>query len=445
MNSNVLFDPFDKQKEFQEAILSGKYKYLMYGGAIRGGKTFLGLSTLAALCKIFPGSRWAVVRKDLPTLKRNTIPSFDKLKPDGFFAEINRTDWNVKADNGSEIMFFPESLKDDPDLNRWKGLEVNGFLLEEANELSERSFFKAIERAGTWSIPGAKNQPPILIILTCNPAQNWVKTTFHDPYQSGNLKAPFFYLHATAEDNPYISDDLKESWKSLPELEYRRFVLGDWNITDDPKQLIKWDWLRNCETEIEEDDSEYSMGIDVAREGNDKTVFTIMKGSNIHLIRSLDKNDLVEVFNIGSRLIEEYGIRPNKVGIDSVGMGAGVVDMFWNAGFNVQAISAGDKHWNTISTVMEPSNLKAEMFWKAKEDIRTGLIGGMTDNRLQSDLASIWYFVTQDRKFKIESKEDLKKRLGRSPDYAESFVICNFVRQFGQTVNYAPQLTGERF
>lgn len=446
MSSNVLFQPFAKQKEFQTAILSGKYKFLLYGGAIRGGKTFLGLSTIIALCRIFPGSRWAIVRKDLPTLKRNTIPSFEKLKPEGFFGDINRTDWNVKAVNGSEIIFFPESLKDDPELNRWKGLEVNGFLLEEANEISERSYYKAIERAGTWNIPGLKTQPPILVLLTCNPAQNWVKTIFYDPFQTGRLQQPYFYLHATAEDNPYISDDLKESWKSLPETEYKRFVLGDWNISDDPKQLIQWDWLRACEDVREQDENEpYSMGIDVAREGNDRTVFTLMKGCNIAETLVLDKNKLTDIFSIGCQFIDNKKINPVKVGIDAVGMGAGVVDMFHNAGIYVTPVIAGGSPQNQIDSILQPMNVKAEMFWKAKEEIRKGLIGGLNDLKLQADLSSIWYFVSQDKKFRIEGKEELKKRIGRSPDFAESFAICNYVRDNIDQSNYTAELIGERF
>jgi hypothetical protein len=68
-----------KQTEFAEALLSGNYRYLLYGGAIRGGKTVCALLLCIILARMYKGSRWAIVRKDLPTIKRNTLPSFKRI------------------------------------------------------------------------------------------------------------------------------------------------------------------------------------------------------------------------------------------------------------------------------------------------------------------------------------------------------------------------------
>lgn len=226
----VLFREFPKQRTFAEAALSGVYKYLCYGGAIRSGKTFLVLALLIALCKIFPKSRWAIVRKDLPTLKRNVFPAFEKIRPKNFVGPICKTSpHEAVCTNGSVILFFPESLDVDPELERWKGLEVNGFVLEEAPELAERSFNKAIERAGSWIIPGMAVQPPPLVFATCNPSPGWVKRKFRDPHHIGTLTPPWFFLQATAEDNPWIPEEVKRSWENLPERDYNRFVLGKWD------------------------------------------------------------------------------------------------------------------------------------------------------------------------------------------------------------------------
>ena len=67
----VLFAPFPKQQEFLDAVFSYKYSFIVFGGAIRGGKTYALLGLFILLCKIYPGSRWAIVRKDLPTIKKN--------------------------------------------------------------------------------------------------------------------------------------------------------------------------------------------------------------------------------------------------------------------------------------------------------------------------------------------------------------------------------------
>lgn len=230
MSFECIFEEQPKQRQFAEAVFSGQYRILAYGGGIRSGKTYALLAVLFALCRIFPRSRWAIVRKDLPTLRRNTIPSFNKLRPRTFVEEINQTTWTARCTNGSEILFFPESLDVDPDLDRWKGLEVNGFALEEANELDVKSFNKSIERAGSWIIPGKKAvQPDPLVLLSFNPSPNWVKRKFYDPWKAGTLDAPYFYLPATIADNAYAGAEYRESLKSLPVGQYRRFVEGDWD------------------------------------------------------------------------------------------------------------------------------------------------------------------------------------------------------------------------
>lgn len=229
-NQTVLFEPFPKQIEFMSACLSGQFDFVMYGGSIRGGKTFAGIGLLLILCKAFPGSRWAIVRTDLQTLKRNTIPSFWKVVPKKFVKQYKQDEQTVTFHNGSQILFFGENFNDDKELNRWKGLEVNGFLLEEINELKEKTFYKAIERAGSHIIPGTSKQPPPLIASTCNPARNWIKKLIYDKWKTGELNPRWKYIPAKIFDNPFISDDYLRSLQNMPAFEYDVFVNGNWDI-----------------------------------------------------------------------------------------------------------------------------------------------------------------------------------------------------------------------
>lgn len=227
------FVAFPVQERLFSTLRDGRFRIIGFGGAIRGSKTFGSLAAVITLCRLFPRSRWAVVRKDLPTLKRNTIPSFNKLRLDyfaGFVGEINQSTWTSTCENGSEIIFFSESLDVDPDLSRWKGLEVNGFVLEEADELAERSYFKAIERAGAWIVPDNGRQPPPYVICTFNPTPGWPKRVFYDPWKNNTITAPYAFIPATSKDNPAIGEAQHEAWKMLPEQEYRRFVVGDWSV-----------------------------------------------------------------------------------------------------------------------------------------------------------------------------------------------------------------------
>ena len=225
----LLFEPFDKQQRFLECVYSGDYRFILYGGSVRSGKTFSGLAALIMLSIRYPTSRWVVVRKDLQTIKRNTLPSWEKIKPREFIVSHNMDTQTVTFENGSQIIFFGENYDKDKDFNRWRGLETNGFLLEEINELQEQAYFKAIERAGSYVLKDGA-QPPPLIMATCNPTHGWVKDRFYKPWQNGTLPENQIYIPANINDNPYIPDDYRESLKSLPRYEYEVYVLGNWDI-----------------------------------------------------------------------------------------------------------------------------------------------------------------------------------------------------------------------
>lgn len=215
-----------------DAITDGESRIIGFGGGIRGTKTWGSLAALLTLCKIFPGSRWAIIRKDLQRLRDTTIPSFDKLRQrtGDFISAVNQQTWNATCKNGSVLLFRGENIDRDPELLRFHGYEVNGFLNEEADELSERTLVKEIERAGTWIIPGRgiDDQPPPYILNTFNPCPGWPRRRFYQPWRSRQLRPPYAFIPSTAADNPYISDAQREAWKEMPEHEYRRFVEGDW-------------------------------------------------------------------------------------------------------------------------------------------------------------------------------------------------------------------------
>jgi hypothetical protein len=236
VETEVLFDPFPKQQEFINAALSGDYGFILYGGAIRGGKTFSLLALFILLCKIYPRSRWAIVRKDLPVIKSNLLPSWEKIRPNNFIKTPN-SDYNQQTTtfkNGSQLIFFPETYKTDKDQNRWRGLEVNGFGFEELNECQAVSLGKAFERAGTYIIKDAKVQPKPLVVATCNPTQGWVKPKVYTPWKTGQLQSNWLYIPSRIYDNEPLlqaQPDLIKSYKAnMTQYEWEVYVEGNWDV-----------------------------------------------------------------------------------------------------------------------------------------------------------------------------------------------------------------------
>ncbi len=222
------FEAHPKQQDFINSVAREGLTFIAYGGSAGGGKTYVSLAVLITLCKIYPGSRWAVIRKSLTEIKLNTLPSFWKLAPKSFIKTFNKSEFLVIFNNESQLFFKGENIHDDPELQWMDGLEVNGFLLEQVEELNYKTFDKCKLRAGRWVMRSDK-MPPIKILMTLNPSQNWTKKIIYDPYVNGTLHPPYAYIPAKILDNPSLPKQYVEGLKNLDILTYRRFVEGDWD------------------------------------------------------------------------------------------------------------------------------------------------------------------------------------------------------------------------
>ena len=218
------------QTKAYHLALSGSKHVIVYGGGIRGGKTWWLLATFISLASKYSKSRWLLVRESLPTLKRTLLVSFQRFLDEGLAAHVqdfNRDTLTCTFRNGSQLIFMSEAYEEDKDLNRFRGLEINGAGVDEVNELQEVTFRKLLERSGSWT--GCQGYPPPLVLATCNPSDNWVKGIIHDPYMAGKLPPSWEFLPALITDNPHVPASYLKSLREnmLPD-DYRRFVEGDW-------------------------------------------------------------------------------------------------------------------------------------------------------------------------------------------------------------------------
>lgn len=218
-----------KQREAHKAVDDNTI--ILYGGAIRGGKSYWLLIELLTLCFLYPKSRWLILRASYTNIERTILVSFNELMAAGFSQYIKSFDRNtmtVTFNNSSQIMFMAESYDSDKELNRFRGLEINGAGIDEINEIQEVTFNKVIERSGSWN--GSK--APIKILCTCNPTQGWVKERFYDKWQKKILPQGWAYIPAKLTDNPHLNPDYVNSLKfNMPKYEYEVFVEGNWDVS----------------------------------------------------------------------------------------------------------------------------------------------------------------------------------------------------------------------
>jgi hypothetical protein len=221
------FVPQPKQEELINAILSGEFSTIFFGGAAGGGKTYGAIGAFILLCKLFPGSRWAVMRQDYSKLKNTSIKTYNRIVPSRFHKSFSQGVATMV--NGSEILFLGENFKQNKELTHMDGLEVNGILMEEVQELQDKTFEKAKLRAGRWIIPGG---PPPLVLLTGNPSQNWSKKLIIEPWRQGKLNPKYKFIPAAMSDNKELPASYLEALETLDSITYARYVLGDWDAID---------------------------------------------------------------------------------------------------------------------------------------------------------------------------------------------------------------------
>jgi hypothetical protein len=210
-------------------------RFFFYGGAIRGGKTYVCLFIFLMLARLFPKSRWHVFRSDFPELEDTTIPSMEKLigtEGKDFVWKRKSSNYHVLFSNGSKIFFKSENLMKDPDLKWMLGLETNGILIEQMEGTSERLLSRAIERIGSWYIP---NMPPPLLFGTFNPTDTYVKKLVYDRFREGTLPAGWHYQEALPKDNPYVTADQWANWDNLDPISKAQLIDGIWKFLNDVK------------------------------------------------------------------------------------------------------------------------------------------------------------------------------------------------------------------
>lgn len=167
-----------------------------------------------------------------------------------------------------------------------------------------------------------------------------------------------------------------------------------------------------------------SVGVDVARYGEDKSALALRYGVRVHELREFHHIDTMETTGmVGGVLTANPGA---KAVIDTDGLGAGVTDRARELGFDVLAFHGGEKtDLKDRSKELGFLNRRAAAWWRLREALDPRFDSQVElpdDAELLGDLTAPKWKVTSNSRIQLESKEELKKRLGRSPDKGDAVV-----------------------
>lgn len=169
---------------------------------------------------------------------------------------------------------------------------------------------------------------------------------------------------------------------------------------------------------LRRDEYEYAqkrLGIDVARFGLDSTIIFPRQGLAAFKYIQMRQAKTHEIAARVMKAKQKWYSEMEFVD-DTGGFGAGVVDSLQLAGQNVQGINFSSKAINP-----KYYNKRAEMWFEMAEWVKRG--GALPRcNELKKELLAPTY-TFQNSKFLLESKEQIKKRLGFSPDRADGLAL----------------------
>ncbi len=378
------FSKYYQPKPKQSLAHSNRAKYLLYGGSMGSGKSWFLCAEAIKNAMMFEGNRLVIIRKELSVLRRTILVSFFSICPPQIIKNYNQSSLVITFINGSVLTFLEANIAKDPLLNKLKGLEIGWAGIDEANEVSLGAY-QILKTRLRWILPNG-NKPRYEIRLTSNPENCWLIPTF---IQSNNPNE--VYIQALTSDN--FSEDseyyqsLKEAFKDSPQM-LQKYLYGDWSMIDTINQLIPSKSLENASKRVEQEYGYISLGIDVARYGEDRTVFVILVLGNIELIESYQQTSTNQVVTRAVELIQEYNIDPKHVGIDAVGVGTGVIDQFKGMGYNVMQIVGGAKPEELeYEDNFQPFNLRSQMYYELRREFVNGNIGNQRTLGKSPDLA----------------------------------------------------------
>jgi len=438
-----------------------------YGGAAGAGKSdlilgFAGMKHRRSLImrRVFPSLRALIERS------REIYSADGSSRPDDSFNEqLHR--WRLHDRDCERLIEFG-SCQYEQDLKKWQGQPHDLLGIDEATEWPER-FIRFLMAWNRTSDP----QQRCRLVLTFNPPMDddgtwiiaffapWLDEHYPDPAESGEVRYvvrvedrdKFFrsieaipeelrihaktrtFIRASLADNPILEatgygatiDALPEPLRSLLKGNFAAARIAD------PWQVIPSVWVRAAQQRWRErkkpDVPLQAVGVDPSRGGDDDAAIVRLHGNWCAEIETYP-GAAVPDGPTGAALVLPYAGAGVAVGVDVIGIGSSWYDSLIAADVAALAINnsegAGDAR--DRSGRFKFRNIRAASYWALREalDPEHGDDLALPDDpELRADLCAPRFKVTTAG-IQIEEKDEIKKRIGRSPNKGDALVLAHW-------------------
>jgi hypothetical protein len=457
---NILWQPAGENQPQQEAYAiarEGRVMQLGYGGQAGGGKTDLALGLASTVFR-----RSLILRRTSPRLKK-TIARGDELFPVRFISG-RKSQWRF---GGRTIELA--HCQYEKDWVNYQGQDQQLIAFDEAAEFTETQ----VRYISGWQRTVDTHQHTLLLLCfnpPTTPEGEWIVQMFApwiDPQYPGTKAKPgevrwFWrdsqdkerecetgepftvdgktiypisrtFIPASRHDNPYLGEAYERVLDNLPEPLRTMLKEGDFTVTAKPDQwqVIPTAWVlaamqRGRDTP-QPNVALRSVGVDVARGGDNNTVISKLYGTwfapLVVLPGAVTPDGIEGAIQVSQQLDD---VAP--IFVDTIGYGASVYDQLQLMGYReAMAVNNSEGVGGTdLSGMYRFKNVRAASYWALREalDPNSGEAIALPDDRdLRVELTAPRY-KTGGGRIQLEPKEKISERLGRSPDRADALVLA---------------------
>jgi hypothetical protein len=408
-------------RPWQQEVIAKQKRFSVLALHRRAGKTYLSCNILILKALSKEKSDIGLYCYIAPELKQARLIAWDLLKEiirpftnigedeDGkaiSLVEIRESDSTIIFKNsGSRITLFGA---DDP--NRIRGLKIRGAIVDEVAQMPKELWYEALRPTL------ADTHGWAMFIGTPNGINVFSELYYNAQRQD---RPEWIAMHFTVYETQALPPEEIEAIKQeTPVNVFEREWMANFNATADD-QLISLDDLHTAANREVDDTSLIGepllMGVDVGRFGDDPSVITFRRGNLAEQPIMIHGADTVELANIVNQYYHQR--HPTAVFVDGTGLGAGVVDQLTHHNIFVYDINFSGKPVDP-----QYANKRTYMYFLLKDWIKQG--GCIpNDTGLLEEIGAITYSTTNNGLYQLERKKDIKHRLGRSVDRADSLAL----------------------
>ena len=451
----------------------------LYGGAAGGGKTFL--AVILALTK---HKRTLMIRKEASQLYavqdeiEGIIGSRDGFNSqNGIWRLPNNEITDPYNEKPSRQIRFG-GLSKPGDAAKYQGAPRDLLIIDEAANISYGEY----EYLTVWERSIGDPSQRTRTLLCSNPPTDatgmwmvsyfapWLDDDYPNPAEDGEIRwfivvddesievegegeyeidgkvysaESRTFIGAKVDDNPHaIRSGYKRKLQRLSSHLRERMLDGKFlsSLEDAPMQVIPTAWVEAAQDRWKSREADAkkappdanrmtAVGVDPARGGQDEMTICTRHGYWYSKIQKIPGKDVPDG-KTGAARVLLYRRDDAQVNIDTIGIGSSVYDVLQDNGIDcLPLVGNSESVGRSKDGLFTFKNLRAEMWWRLRESLDP--VSGddimlPPDRKMKEDLCAFTYKELDGAVIQVESKEQIRTRLKRSPDAGDAVLYASY-------------------